>query len=223
MPDDKAIIHLTRAYGLIKEVEAATESFRRQAIAHAEQSDSDEPFLKGMIHTVKGERDLKQQKGALASDLDLAEQEIMRAASLDPVASIKTKDGPADEVRLKCFIAILRGNIEMIWGRAADAIGYFQASCALIESAQANYMLGMIYESERSRTEALSYYERCLDLEPVGEYSVSALRASNAIRTNKGNKSSGKGKRFQGSWIILLILFVLFFPAAILYFFVKRK
>jgi tetratricopeptide (TPR) repeat protein len=212
--EDAAIIHLTRAYGLLKEVESATDGFRRRAIAHSE-GDSNEAFLEGMISAVKGNRDLKQQKGALLSDIGLAEQEIARASSLDPEASIETKDGPFDGVSLRMLIAILRGNIEVFWGSSKNAIGYYQASRSLMDSPTANYMLGFIHEAEYRPVEALKFYEQCLALDPVGEFSVSALRSANAMRNYK--------KKFRGSWFLFLILFIFFFPAAIIYFFVKRK
>ena len=83
----------------------------------------------------------------------------------------------------------------------------------IIEFAEPHYMLGLIYEANMPGP-ALWHFEKCLQLDPDGELSVPALREANAMRNYK--------KRFRGSWgTFFLLLFI--WPAAIVYFFVKRK
>ena len=66
----------------------------------------------------------------------------------------------------------------------------------------------------RRPVDDLQYYEKCLAVDPAGENSVAALRGANAMRNYK--------KKFRGSWkTFCVLLFV--WPAAIVYYFVKRK
>ena len=63
-----AEVNLKRALGFVEEVENATEAFRKRAIAHDAQINSDAPFLQGVLSTIRGSRDLRQQKTALFND-----------------------------------------------------------------------------------------------------------------------------------------------------------
>lgn len=210
--------HLKRAYGFIQEVEHATESFRQRAIAHSAQIDGDQPFLQGMVSTIKGNRQLKQQKAALVNDLQLASQEVAQASSLDPNASITNKDGNFGSEQIRALICYMNGQIEMIYGQSEMAKRYFNDSLQIIEFPEAHYMLGLVYESDYSPAQALTHFERCLELEPSGEFSVSALREANEMRNYR--------KKFRGSWLLLFLLIFVPFPPfllAVVYFFVKRK
>src|ERR1700693_2254968 len=104
-----ADVHLKRAYGFIQEVEKATEEFREHAIAYNAQVESDQPFLQGMVSTVKGSRQLRQQKSSLVNDLQLANQEIDRAASLDANATIDTPGGTFGALQLRALIMYMNG------------------------------------------------------------------------------------------------------------------
>jgi hypothetical protein len=84
----------------------------------------------------------------------------------------------------------------------------------MMEFAEPHYMLGIVYEGQYRPVEALIHFERCLELDPVGELSVPALREANAMRNYK--------KRFRGSWGTFFLLLCIW-PAAIIYFFVKRR
>jgi tetratricopeptide (TPR) repeat protein len=215
MPESTAIIHLTRAYGLIEAVQEATESLRERAIAYDNADDSGRPFLSSMVNTYKGSRSLHQQKASLVSDLNLAEQEVARAAAIDPRAFLEIEQIQQGEAHFRCLIALLRGQMEVIWGDSSEAVRHLQGSRGYLDTATAHYWLGRIYGSNYHPAEALSHFEQCLALEPTGEYSISALREANSLRSYK--------KKFRGSWLLLLLMFVIFFPAAILYFIVKRK
>jgi tetratricopeptide (TPR) repeat protein len=209
-----AHLHLKRAFGFVQEVEKATEEFRSSAIAHDAQIESNEPFLQGMISTFQGSRQLAQQKAALASDLQLAEQEVNRAAALDTNAEIDTRLGSLGVLQLRAWIMYCRGQIEMIWGKGDVAIQLFNNCIQIVEFAEPHYMLGLVYESKYMPAPALWHFERCLELDPAGELSVPALREANAMRNYK--------KRFRGNWgTFCLLLFI--WPAAIVYFFAKRK
>ena len=218
MAQATADVYLKRAYGFIQEVENATDEFRRHAITHSDQVDnSNEPFLQGMVSTFRGSRQLKQQKSSLVNDLQLANQEIERAASLDSSATIDTREGTFGALQLRAITTYMNGQLEMIWGRSDEAKRLFFNSIQIVEFPGAHYMLGLIYESDYNSAEALQHFERCLELDPAGELSVSALREANAMRNYK--------KRFRGNWLLLAFLF--FFPVpvvpAALYFAVKRK
>jgi len=207
-------IHLKRAFGFIQEVEKATEEFRRRAIAHDAQVESDEPFLQFMVSTFRGSRQLAQQKAALANDLQLAEQEVNRAAAIDTAAEIDTKYGSLGALQCRAWIEYMRGQIEMIWGSPDAAIQLFQSCVQMVEFAEPHYMLGLVYEAKYMPQQALWHFEKCLQLDPAGELSVSALREADAMKNYK--------KRFRGSWpVFFCLLFI--WPAAIIYFFVKRK
>jgi tetratricopeptide (TPR) repeat protein len=207
-------VHLKRALNFVQEVENATDKFRQSAIDHDSQLQQDKPFLEGMISTIRGSRDLAQQKARLFNDLQLAEQELGRAIALDGSAEIETEHGKLNAVQLRSWIVCMKGQVEMIWGNPDTAIQLFNQCIQTWEFADAHYMLGMVYESKYMPTPALQHFERCLELDPSGELSVSALREANAMRNYK--------KRFRGSWSTFLVL-LLCFPAALVYYFVKRK
>lgn len=210
-------VYLKRAYGFIQEVERATESFRTSAIAHSAQVDSNQPFLLGMVSAYQGNRQLKQQKVSLANDLNLAIQEIDQAASVDNEATIKTKDGIFGATQLRAIVKYMRGQLEMIWGRSEDAKHFFNDSLQIAEFPDAHYMLGLLHESDYQPAEALQHFERCLELDPDGEFSVSALREANAMKNYK--------KKFRGNWLLFIFLLCVPFPVVfgVLYFIVKRK
>ena len=214
-PKRNAEIHLERAFGLIQHVENATEGFRQRSLQYDAQLNRDEPFLQGMVGTIRGSMQLKQQKNSLSNDLQLAEQEIDRAAAIDPTATIAVENGRLGAIDLRAYIRLMRGQIEMIWGTSNNAIQFLQSSIKIAEIPDAHYMLGLVYESEYRPAEALAHFERCLEIEPSGDLSVSALREAEAMRNYK--------KRFRGSWGMLALLFLLFFPGAFIYFFAKRK
>jgi hypothetical protein len=213
-----AEVHLKRALGFIEEVEKATEEFRNQAVAHDARIDaqieSDAPFLTTMVSTIRGKRQLAQNKTSLWNDLQLAEQEINRAVAVNSDAAINTKIGTVGAPQLRAWIMYSRGQIEMIWGSADAAIQLFNQCLQIIDFAEPHYMLGLLFEAKYMPAPALWHFEKCLQLDPAGDLSVSALREANAMRNYK--------KRFRGSWgVFFLLLFI--WPAAIIYFFVKRK
>jgi tetratricopeptide (TPR) repeat protein len=215
MTQSSADVHLKRAYGFIQEVEKATEDFRQSAVAHSAQVESDEPFLQGMVSTVRGNRQLKQQKTALANDLQLANQEVDRAVSLDADATVETADGTFGARHLRAFITYMSGQLEMIWGRSEEAKRILNNSLQIVEFPDAHYMLGLLHESDYQPAEALKHFERCLELDPSGELSVSALREANAMRNYK--------KKFRGSWLLFFILLLFYIVPGVIYFLVKRK
>jgi hypothetical protein len=130
-----ADVHLKRAFGFIQEVEKATEDLRNRAITHDAQMESDEPFLQGMISTFRGSRQLAQQKAALSSDLQLAEQEVSRAAAIDSNAEISTRLGSVGSLQLRAWIMYMRGQIEMIWGSGDAAKQLFLNCIKMVEIA----------------------------------------------------------------------------------------
>ncbi len=215
MVEATADVHLKRAYGFLEEVEGATEEFRQQAISYSNEMETDQPFLQGMISARRGSKQLQQRKGSLINDLQLADQEIDRAVRLDNEVSIETKHGSINAVVMRSLIAFMNGQLEMIWGNSERAQQLFNTSIQILELPDAHYMLGLLYESEYKPTEALRHFERCLELDPAGTFSVSALREANAMKNYT--------RRFRGSWGIFFLLLLFFFPGAFLYFFMKRK
>jgi len=210
-----AEVHLKRAYGFIHEVESETESFRQSAMQYSAQVESDQPFLAGMVNSFRGGRQLAQRKGALVNDLGLAANEVEAGARIDPQATIATSEGVFGAIQLRALIQYMRGQLEMISGTDQSAMLFFNNSLQIMEFAGAHYMLGLIYESQYRPVEALGHFEKCLQLDPDGELSISALREATAMRNYE--------KRFRGSWGVVLFLLVFFFPAAIAYFAVKWK
>lgn len=215
MAQPGADVHLKRAYGFIKEVENATEDFRQSTIAHNVQVDSDQPFLQGMVATVRGSRQLNQQKASLANDLQLANQQIDQAVGLDNEATINTPDGTFGALQLRALSTCMNGQLEMIWGRSDEAKRLLNNSLQMIEFPDAHYMLGLLHESDYQPAEALKHFERCLELDPSGELSVSALREANAMRTYK--------KKFRGNWVLLIVLLCLYIVPGVIYWVKKYK
>ncbi len=115
----------------------------------------------------------------------------------------------------RAMILYLSGQIEMIWGNSQTAKAIFFQALQVSELPEPHYMLGLLYEDEYNSVEALKHFDICLALDPGGELSVSALRESNAMRNYK--------KGFRGSWGAFFLMLIFFFPAAIVYFFVKYK
>jgi len=210
-----ADVHLKRAYGFIQEVERATEDFRQRAIAHDAQVESEQPFVQGMVATIRGNQRLKQQKASLVNDLQLANQEIDRAVSLDRDATVDTADGTFTALQLRAFVTYMNGQLEMIWGRAEDAKRLLTNSLQMVELPDAHYMLGLLHESDYQPAEALNHFERCLELDPAGELSVSALREANAMRNYK--------KKFRGNWLLFIFLLFLYIVPGVIYFWKKYK
>lgn len=214
-PQPTAQVHLKRAYGFIREVESATEEFRQGAVAYQAQEDSDQPLLKGMVASFRGGAQLRQQKAALVNDLVLAGNEIESAARIDPDSAIQAREGILGVSHLRSLIQYLRGQLEMIFGTDESAITFFQNSLQILPFPGAYYMLGLIYESKYMPAAALQHFESCLALDADGELSVPALREASAMRNYR--------KRFRGSWGVFLVLLLLFFPVAFVYFAIKWK
>jgi tetratricopeptide (TPR) repeat protein len=210
-----ALVHLKRAYGFIREVESATEDFRRSAVAYQAQDNSGQPFLTGMLATVRGGSQLRQQKAALINDLVLAGNEIESAARIDPDSAIEVSEGVLGVPHMRSLIQYLRGQLEMIFGTDESAITFFQNSLQIVPFPGAHYMLGLIYESKYMPAMALQHFESCLALDADGELSVPALREASAMRNYR--------KRFRGSWGVFLVMLVMFFPAAFVYLVIKWK
>ncbi|MGH9498162.1 MAG: hypothetical protein ACRD3L_03390 [Terriglobales bacterium] len=213
--DGKAEVHLKRAWGLMSEVEKATESLRERAIQHEAQIEQDQPFVAGIVSSFRSAGKLKREKSSLVSDLQLATSEVDKAATLNPDALVRVNSADFSIVGVRGMILYLSGQIEMIWGTSQRAKDIWFHSIQTSEFADPHYMLGVLFESEYNPTEALKHFERCLELDPDGELSVPALREANAMRNYK--------KRFRGSWGLFFLMLLFFFPAAIVYFVVKCK
>jgi tetratricopeptide (TPR) repeat protein len=208
-------VHLKRAHGLITDVEKPTEEFRSSALQHSAQLDADQPFLQMMATGFRGKRQLAQQKSTLLGDLQLANDELDRAAALNRDATIETGDGAFGIKQLRALIPYLNGQLEVILGSSQKAKQLFANSIQLLDFPSPHYMLGLLYEDEYKPAEALREFERCLQLDPDGELSVPALREANAMKNYK--------KRFRGSWGAFFLLLIFFFPAAFVYLVAKWK
>ena len=216
MSQISADVHLKRAYLFIEQVENATESFRQSSLdLDSQVHDEDQPFLLGMVSLIKGDKRLDQQKASLVNDLNLANQELDQASRIDSEATIKTPNGTLTVTQLRAVSLSLSGSIEMIWGRSEEAKKLFNSSLQVDEYPDAHYMLGLLHESDYQPREALAHFERCLELDPAGEFSVSALREANAMRNYK--------KKFRGNWLIFILLLCLYIVPGVIYFKVKRK
>jgi len=210
-----ADVYLRRAHQLIDQVNDAISEFREQAIAHDQQIERDQPFLLGMVNAYRGSRGLTHKKAEYLNDLQLADREIDQAVRLDPDAMIETPQGGFGALQLRAYIHRIKGQLEMIVGSPENALVFLNNANQLMELADTHYMIGLIYEAKYLPSQALHHFEKCLELEPAGELSAAALREADAMRSYR--------KQFRGSWGMLLLLFVLFFPAAFIYFFVQRK
>ena len=109
----------------------------------------------------------------------------------------------------------LSGQLETIWGTAQRAKELFADAAETFDFPDPHYMLGLLYEDEYKPAEALSEFEKCLELDPAGELSVPALREANAMRNYK--------KKFRGNWLILIILLCCWIVPGVIYFKVKYK
>lgn len=210
-----AIVHLKRAYDVLKDVESKTENLRKRAASHDASFDTNAPFLQTMWTGFVGTRRLGAEKAELVQDLELATSEMEKATSLDPGVTIETKDGTFDPTNTRAVIWLLYGQIEMVWGTLQKARQNLEYSLQLFESPETLFMLGAVCESQYDAPSALRYFEKYLELDPNGEYSVGALRAVNQLRNYR--------KRFRGDWTLLILSLVVCFPVAIVYFITKYK
>jgi tetratricopeptide (TPR) repeat protein len=211
-----ADVHLKRAYMFVEQVEKATESFHQSALAHdAQVQDDNQPFLQGLVSLHQGDKRLGQQKAGLLNDLTLANQEIDLANRIDSEAMIEIDSVLLGATQLRAVSLYLNGSIEMIWGRSDEAKRLFNNALQVNDSADAHYMLGLLHESDYQPKEALTHFERCLELDPVGEFSVSAIREANAMRNYK--------KKFRGNWLLLIFLCFMYIIPGVIYYKVKCK
>jgi len=213
MTPPSADVHLKRAYRLIKEVEGATEEFRQAAISFDSRVERDPGF--GMVSMLKANRQLERHKASLLNDLQLASQEIDRAVGLDQDATIDTGEGKLGALELRALITYFHGLLEMIWGRRKEAKRLLNNCSQMVEFPHAHYMLGLLHEADYESAEALKHFERCLELDPSGELSTSALREANEMRNYR--------KKFRGSWLLLILLLIYGIIPGIIYFRMKYK
>jgi hypothetical protein len=208
-------VHLKRAYGFIKAVEESTEDFRQAASRHQTSANNDEPFIEGMLKAVKGGRQLAADKAKITTDLQLALSELAAAEAVDPDQEIVTQEGTLQAKHLRALVFLQQGLVEALHGTSEQARHYLSQSIQTFETADANYWMAALYEGDYDAPHALQFYERCLQLEPDGENSVAALRSVNEMRNYKA--------RFRGDWGLFGCLLLFFFPAAIVYYFAKKK
>src|SRR5205085_1863194 len=122
----------------------------------------------------QGGRRIAGQKAALQQDINLAWNEINAAEQANPDVAIEVGDGMFRPSTLRAMGYLLSGELEIIGGSATAARDSLTKSLELIETPHAHYFLGILYESEYKPQEALPHFERCLELDPDGELSVSA-------------------------------------------------
>ncbi|MFN8093446.1 MAG: hypothetical protein U0599_14730 [Vicinamibacteria bacterium] len=103
----------------------------------------------------------------------------------------------------------------MISGTLAEAQRLFSESLSHVETAMGHYFAGLACEFARNNQDALQHFERCLELEPDGQFAVAALREANDMRNYH--------KSFRGSWATFAILLLFCFPAAPVYFALKYE
>jgi tetratricopeptide (TPR) repeat protein len=209
-------VYLTRAYGFIKEAEKAISLLRHRALAHDPQVESEEP-LEWLTEGLRGSKQFER----LTNDLDLAEQEVDHAVGITPNAFVATTEGSLNAPHLRSRIFLVRGQLALIWWSFDVVIAkqFLNSSIQIAEFPYTHYLLGLLYAAQYDFADALRHFERCLELEPSGELSLPALREVNAMR----NALKNYKKRFRGSWEHLFLLIIFFWPAAIHYFFKKRK
>jgi tetratricopeptide (TPR) repeat protein len=207
--------HLKRAYGLIQAVESSTEDLRQAALRHQASTNDSEPFVASMFTTIKGGRRLAADKAKIMADLELALSEIAAAEAGSPDQEIATPEGTFQAKHLRALAYLEQGLVEALHGTSDQARQHLWKSIQTFETADANYWTGVLYEEDYDAPHALQFYERCLEIDPDGEHSVASLRSANAMRNYK--------PRFRGDWGLLGGMVLFFFPAAIVYFFAKRK
>jgi tetratricopeptide (TPR) repeat protein len=227
MNSNPAVVHLTRAWGLIDGVEKSTEELRQHVTQYQAWLDKEEPpqiagesligvgaivgFAQGWARSAK----LQREKSSLTTDLQLASQELDAAAKLSPEAIVESGGGRVCGIpEMRACILVLSGQIEMVWGTLEKAQDLFSQSLEITQSALTHFMLGLCYESQYRPKHALVHFEKCLELDPNGKFSVPALREANAMRNYK--------KQFRGSWGTFCLLLILW-PFAVWYFFKNRK
>jgi hypothetical protein len=208
-------VNLKRAYGLIKAVEDSTEELRQGALRHQAAVNDDEPFVASMFKMVKDGRRLSADKAKIVADLQLALSELAAAEAADPDQEIVTPEGTFQAKHLRATAYLQQGLAEALHGKSDQARQHLAQSIQTFETAGANYWMAALYEGDYDPSNALQFYERSLLLDPDGEHSVAALRSANEMRNYK--------RRFRGDWGLFGCFLVFFFPAAIVYYFVKRK
>lgn len=210
----EASAYLRRAYGLISEVENQLEEFRQHAITQNQGVEEMQGFG-GFIEALQGGRRLAQQKAKLLSDLTLAWSELERAGAADSDVVVAHPDGDLTLSGLRACALLCQGQLEMISGTPTEAERLFAGSLQHVETPTGHYYAGLACEYAYRQAEALQHFERCLELEPDGEYAVAALREANDMRNYK--------KRFRGSWGTLGLFALFCFPAAPVYFALKYR
>jgi len=212
-----AQIHLKRAWDLIAQLSDSIGELRQRVLRHEAEMDRRverdsgsfvADFAGVIAGRVKGERALGRDKSSLISDIQLAHGELDKAAAIDPETTIHVDGADVGVSNLRAALLRINGVVEMTWGKAEQARQLLIRSSALVEDPYTHFLLGSAYESEYQPKEALKHFERCLELDPNGEDSVSALQAANAMKNYK--------KRFRGNWGTFFLL-LLFWPAAIYY------
>ena len=219
-----ALVHLRRAVVLIGSLTEATDELREGVLQHEAEMDrrvesGSGSFVADMagilVNGAKGKRNLGRNKSSLLSDIQLAHQELNQAASIDPDAMIRVEGEAIGIPNLRAGLLRINAVAEMTWGTSERARLLLVQSSELVEDAYTHYLLGSIYESEYEPKEALKHFERCLDLDPNGEESVSALREANRMRNYK--------KKFRGDWPLLVFLCCCYVVPGVLYWRKKYK
>lgn len=215
MSQSPAAIHLRRAFGIVKKVGQKTEELRQHVVQYSASLQQDQQFLKGMVSAIAARRQVATKKATLKSDLDLAISELDKAQAAGPDEVIQVNGNDIQSYRLRAWALMLHGLVETFSGSSETARRYFWESIHTFDNADANFWMGVCYEEDFDPQNALLYYERCLTLDPDGEFSIEALRSANRMRNYK--------KRFRGSWVIFGLLCWFLFPMAIVYYFSKRR
>lgn len=199
MADADAETHLKRALELLRRVESETASLRTQIASEPDAGDM--PLVAGMLSSFQSGRAIRTRREEMLRDVNLAEREL---------AAVQ-RDAPGDgrPATLRAGVEAARGTVEMITGNVKAARDHFNRSLAEEEGAGTRYWLGMLNEIEYKPAPALESYEKCLAIEPNGEFSMEALRAADRMRDYK--------KQFRGSWKTLILWFIFFFPVVPFY------
>ena len=219
-----AQVHLKRAGDLYGRLADATEELRERVLRHEAEMDqrveSDSgsfvaDFAGVIVGGAKGTRGLGRDKSSILSDIQLAHSEIDQAAAIDPRVTIRVDGADVGIPNLRAGLFRINGAAEMIWGTPERARQMLVQSSEIMEDPYTHYLLGSIYEFKYQPKEALKHFERCLELDPNGENSVSALRDADAMRNYK--------KTFRGNWLLLIFLFCCYIVPGVLYWRKKYK
>lgn len=219
-----AQVHLKRACDLLEHVEHATEELRHRVLRHDAEMDRRVESDSGsymadmagiLLAGAKGKRNLGRDKTSLLSDIQLAHSELDKAAAIDSSVVISVKGVDVSIPLIRAGLFSVNGSAEMIWGTTEQARQMLTQSLGIMEDSNTHYLLGLVYESEYNPKEALQHFERCLDLDPNGGNSVSALQEANAMKNYK--------KKFRGNWILLIFLFCCYIVPGVIYWRVKCK